>query len=646
MRDRRWRRLVDADKGQQRGASDTTGDGLGNWLRTHLVASFSIISVAIVGVGTGWVTGFFDSILDSVAPSGVDAACALRETVKYHWPFENPSTTSERFTILIATIDHDDADHTYTRAVARAFLKQDGIDRIDTCRVLRLSGVGRDAEITTVATARKWLKRRHADLLIGGELLKKDEAVSLWFVDKDPAHDWRPSTFRLDANLLKEDFSDAAATQLLGVALSAIRPVTQDNGRYLVDILKPVAERLRHLLQPPTKFAVTQLGELEYALGLALFVIGEQGGDNSALADATKAFRAALAESTRDRAPLQWAAIQETLGNALRVLGEREEDTANLKESVAAFHTALEEYRRDRVPLLWAGGQMNLGTALEALGERENDTAHLQAAVTALRAPLAEWTRDRVPLGWAMALNNLGNALQALGERESGTTHLKEAIKTLRAALEVRTRDRVPLDWATTQNNLGNALERLGERESGTAHLTEAVAAYHAALEGYGRDQVPLLWAAAQNNLGSALSILAQRERGTAHLQEAVTAFRMALEVRTRDQVPLDWAATQNNLGVALSMLGSRGNGVADLEEAVKTFRAALEVRTRDRIPSIGQQRKSTLAPRFWRSGCWKARRRIWRRRSRPIVRRLRDTIAIRYRSTGRRRRTISAWRF
>jgi tetratricopeptide (TPR) repeat protein len=599
MRDRRWRRLVDADKGQQRGASDTTGDGLGNWLRTHLVASFSIISVAIVGVGTGWVTGFFDSILDSVAPSGVDAACALRETVKYHWPFENPSTTSERFTILIATIDHDDADHTYTRAVARAFLKQDGIDRIDTCRVLRLSGVGRDAEITTVATARKWLKRRHADLLIGGELLKKDEAVSLWFVDKDPAHDWRPSTFRLDANLLKEDFSDAAATQLLGVALSAIRPVTQDNGRYLVDILKPVAERLRHLLQPPTKFAVTQLGELEYALGLALFVIGEQGGDNSALADATKAFRAALAESTRDRAPLQWAAIQETLGNALRVLGEREEDTANLKESVAAFHTALEEYRR-----------------------------------------------DRVPLGWAMALNNLGNALQALGERESGTTHLKEAIKTLRAALEVRTRDRVPLDWATTQNNLGNALERLGERESGTAHLTEAVAAYHAALEGYGRDQVPLLWAAAQNNLGSALSILAQRERGTAHLQEAVTAFRMALEVRTRDQVPLDWAATQNNLGVALSMLGSRGNGVADLEEAVKTFRAALEVRTRDRIPSIGQQRKSTLAPRFWRSGCWKARRRIWRRRSRPIVRRLRDTIAIRYRSTGRRRRTISAWRF
>jgi hypothetical protein len=52
---------------------------------------------------------------------------------------------------------------------------------------------------------RKWLEQRHADLLIGGELLKKDDAVSLWFVDKDPTHDWQPSTFRLDANSLKND---------------------------------------------------------------------------------------------------------------------------------------------------------------------------------------------------------------------------------------------------------------------------------------------------------------------------------------------------------------------------------------------------------------------------------------------------------
>jgi hypothetical protein len=94
MRDRRWRRLVDADRGQQRTAGDATGGRARNWLCTHIVASFSVIGVALVGVGTGWVTGFFDSMLHDVAPSGVDAAGALRETIKYHW-FATPPATSE-----------------------------------------------------------------------------------------------------------------------------------------------------------------------------------------------------------------------------------------------------------------------------------------------------------------------------------------------------------------------------------------------------------------------------------------------------------------------------------------------------------------------------------------------------------------------
>jgi hypothetical protein len=206
------------------------------------------------------------------------------------------------FTILITRIDHEDADHTYTRAVERAFFKKNGIDRMETCRVLRL-GVGRDAEITALTTARKWLQQRHADLLIGGEMLKKEDAVSLWFIDKDLTHDWHPSTFRLDANLLKKDFSEAASTQLLGVALSAIR-LSTENGKYLVGILKPAAERLQHLSDDASLgFTGIQIATLQYALGLALFVIGEQAGDSKALTDSAGAFRAALTKFTRDRVP-------------------------------------------------------------------------------------------------------------------------------------------------------------------------------------------------------------------------------------------------------------------------------------------------------------------------------------------------------
>jgi hypothetical protein len=247
MRDRRWRRLVDADRDWQRTAAAAGGGGVRGRLRKHIVIKIiSIIGVPLVGVITVWLSGFFDSIRQDVVPSGADTFCVLHEAIENYWPFANPPATPDRFRILIARVDHDDADHTYTRAVERAFFKKDGIDRIETCRVLRL-GVGRDAEITAVTTARKWLEQRHADLLIGGEMLKKEDAVSLWFIDKDPTHDWQLSTFRLEANSLKKDFSEAAATQLLAVALSAIRPATQEDGRYLVGILKPVAERLQHL---------------------------------------------------------------------------------------------------------------------------------------------------------------------------------------------------------------------------------------------------------------------------------------------------------------------------------------------------------------------------------------------------------------
>jgi len=247
-------------------------------------------------------------------------------------------------------------------------------------------------------------------------MLKKEDAVSLWFIDKDPTHDWQPSTFRLDANLLKKDFAEAASTQLLGVALSAIRPATEENGKYLVGILKPVAERLQHLSEVASLgFTGIQIARLQHTLGLALFVIGEQAGDNNALADFAKAFRAALTERTRNRVPLDWAATQSNLGAALFRLGEREGGKAHLEDAVAAFHAALEEWTRDRVPLDWAPTQNNLGNALVRLGEREGGTAHLEDSVTAFRAALEERTRDRVALDWAVTQNNLGNALVRLG---------------------------------------------------------------------------------------------------------------------------------------------------------------------------------------------------------------------------------------
>jgi tetratricopeptide (TPR) repeat protein len=73
----------------------------------------------------------------------------------------------------------------------------------------------------------------------------------------------------------------------------------------------------------------------------ALYLQGEEFGDNSALQSAGDVWRALLILSPRERVPLQWATTQNNLGAALTTLGERESGTARLEEAVAAFDACL-----------------------------------------------------------------------------------------------------------------------------------------------------------------------------------------------------------------------------------------------------------------------------------------------------------------
>ncbi|MBB5759515.1 hypothetical protein HNR00_004249 [Methylorubrum rhodinum] len=264
--------------------------------------------------------------------------------------------------------------------------------------------------------------------------------------------------------------------------------------------------------------------------GLALRMLGEEFGRNTALREAIEQFRSLVGSSDRATDSLDWAAIQNNLGNALQTLGQRESGTERLQQAVDAYRAALEERTRERVPLSWAATQNNLATALQTLGQRESGTERLQQAVDAYRAALEEYTRERVPLDWAATQNNLGNALSTLGQRESGTERLQQAADAYRAALEEYTRERVPLGWAATQNNLGNALWKLGQRESGTERLQQAVDAYRAALQERTRERVPLDWAMSLGNQGGALATLAEGRGDPALAQSALDQIRTAWE--------------------------------------------------------------------------------------------------------------------
>src|SRR5262249_10894159 len=105
--------------------------------------------------------------------------------------------------------------------------------------------------------------------------------------------------------------------------------------------------------------------------------------------------------------PLDLTTAQSNLGAALYMLGKREAAQPSWKQ-LAAYREALKELTRERAPFFWAMTQENLGVALRSLGERESGTANLEAAVAAHREALTERTRDRAPLDWATSFGNEG----------------------------------------------------------------------------------------------------------------------------------------------------------------------------------------------------------------------------------------------
>jgi tetratricopeptide (TPR) repeat protein len=114
----------------------------------------------------------------------------------------------------------------------------------------------------------------------------------------------------------------------------------------------------------------------------ALYKVGDERGSNvhlvASIALRRKVFTLAAAVDER-------GAARNSLGIALGTLGERESGTARHEEAVAAFRAALQEYMRERAPVDWAMTQSNLGTALEALGERQKDATFMEEAVSSMR---------------------------------------------------------------------------------------------------------------------------------------------------------------------------------------------------------------------------------------------------------------------
>ncbi len=373
-----------------------------------------------------------------------------------------PQADPTRLSVAVADLEDDDPGHDHKDLIVRLLRDFEGIRVLDFDRTISVKGpVPDDAERRGHQTAQEYLKESSVSILIWGRVLRHGNQTrpDLYLtavgggVDSSRQYTLETNT---EFGLPKVFWSDLSDVLRLVIS-SQDSQFRAKRGQYIADRLLPFIDRVRSLLNASVGRAgwdADALGATRVILADALQNLGKQSWQNEPLEEAITTYGEALKEMTRDRVPLEWAAIQNNLGIALSTMGEREGGTARLEMAVAAYRAALEERTRERMPLDWAAIQNNLGNVLRTLGERGGGTARLEEAIAAVRAALSEYTRERVPLRWAMTQDNLGNALSTLGERESGTAHLQEAVAAHRAALKERTRERVPLDWAMTQNNL------------------------------------------------------------------------------------------------------------------------------------------------------------------------------------------------
>jgi hypothetical protein len=275
-----------------------------SWITEHI----DLFLAGAGGLLLGWFKDFlFKDFLKQVLPTPTDAKIWIVENLK---DLRRIRLSPDKFLILVARLDGDDSKGTHTRAVARAFQGQQGIERTQTARILSLSGIGSDAEAHAVTTGRKWLARRNADLLIWGEVLQKEKYLNLWFTSKDATSEFQQSRFPLEANLLDGNFTEVARAQLISLSLSAIKPATEVGARFLRDILRPVADRLRNLLNNSAQFTLRQRSELTFALGVALCAIAREEGGAANLQDAVNLVSSSIENIDRTSEPLVLRCIQ------------------------------------------------------------------------------------------------------------------------------------------------------------------------------------------------------------------------------------------------------------------------------------------------------------------------------------------------
>jgi tetratricopeptide (TPR) repeat protein len=158
--------------------------------------------------------------------------------------------------------------------------------------------------------------------------------------------------------------------------------------------LREATEALTAALEVRTRIAAPREWAMtSHNLGIVFFRISEAEGGTELLERAERLFLETL--DVRRGRPLDYAATKNMLGNVLRLRGQRTNDHSIIEKAIKSYLAAITEWTRDRAPLQWAMVQNNLGEAYLSINRPEE-------ALGAFRESLLERTKERTALDWGV----------------------------------------------------------------------------------------------------------------------------------------------------------------------------------------------------------------------------------------------------